>query len=783
MGGLELRADPAALAPERLLVFEVRGTVEPFAAAIRRVQGLELIDEEELTADADDKAPVAYLMVPDLQALRELLALWQRWREGRLQRGETPWRDVFALLRDLRPWGPMDRVEPAETNLLAEEIFGRPDDELISLEIELVFRANVETAADRENEVRAAVASRGGRIVSRSRIDDIAYHALLVQIPVRAVREIIEPTAGGIVALDSVMHIRPQSIASTIEVTDADTLDEANIAAPAADPILAVLDGVPIAAHALLRAHLVVDDQFGLEPNAPVADRVHGTAMASLIVHGDRNRTEVPLPRRIHIVPVMGAGDRFPSDRLIVDMIYTAVLALREGPEATAPDVLIVNVSLGNPRRPFHGQLSPWARLLDRLAYRYGLLFMVSAGNHVGTFGIPAYRTSAAFEDAAEDQRAVETVRALGEVVADRRLFAPAETVNGLTVGACNEDSVSDADRVAARVNVEPYGEMHMANPSSALGPGFALSVKPEILMPGGRERLRFVRTHAHIDVAPASAGRSAGLKVAAPPRNGRENVDGFTSGSSAAAALASRTAHRIHDALEATYGSEFIALTHIQRAVLLKALLVHPAKWPEPAADLIRTTIGPPEGRCHQRQKDNIRRFLGFGRVEADDAVYCAADRATFWAVGTLNRDSIAIVNVPIPLAMGGQARIHALSATLAWFTPTAPGRRSYRSVRLKLLEPTDIEALGVKAESNQPDHNQTNRGTLYSRCWSGTKAPVVTGDMVVPLTIQRDPDLGVHIDDAVPFGLAVTVTMPGIVEIYDQIRLRLAIAPRASA
>ena len=56
---LELRADPAALAPERLLVFEVRGSIAVFAKAVSRVPGLELIDEEELPSD-EDAAPVAW---------------------------------------------------------------------------------------------------------------------------------------------------------------------------------------------------------------------------------------------------------------------------------------------------------------------------------------------------------------------------------------------------------------------------------------------------------------------------------------------------------------------------------------------------------------------------------------------------------------------------------------------------------------------------------------------------------------------------------------------------
>jgi hypothetical protein len=375
------------------------------------------------------------------------------------------------------------------------------------------------------------------------------------------------------------------------------------------------------------------------------------------------------------------------------------------------------------------------------------------------------------------------TLQAIGHIMADRRLLSPAETVNGLTVGACNEDAVSPADRLTARLNVDPYPDVAMSNPSSALGPGFALSVKPDFLMPGARERLRVIRNDAYIEVDPAGPSRSAGIKVAAPPRDGRENVDGFTNGTSAATALASRTSHRIHDALEAAYGDNFRSLSHIERAVLLKTLLSHPARWPDAAATLIRATIGPPEGKNHVRQKDNIRRFLGYGPVAGDDAVACAADRATFWAVGTLERDKIVPIAVPVPAAIGGQARPHALSATLAWFTPVSPGRKSYRSVRLKLLEPGEIGALGVKAHSNQPDTNQTNRGTLFARCWNGNKAPIVGPDMSILFTVQRDPDQGVPIDDPIPFGLAVTLTMPGIVEIYEQVRQRLNLPVRAPA
>ena len=447
-GALELRADATALAPERLLVFEVRGTIGAFADAARRVPGLELVDEEEMQPDGDDKQPVAYLMVPDLTALRNIESLWRRWRAGQLVWGETPWSNVFERLRDLRPWGPTDRVQPHDAGLLAAEIEERGDAELVRLEIELVFRTHEVAAAENAENVIAAVAATDGRLIARARIADIAYHALLVDLPVWAVRQIIDHEFDGIAGLESVMHIRPQSVATTIDVEDPlDPESNAAVVGQPGEPILALLDGVPVANHRLLADHVRIDDPFDLVPSALVAHRMHGTAMASLIVHGDRNRSEPPLPRQIHVVPVMGDGDSFPRDRLVIDVIYLAVTRLRE----TAPGVLIVNLSLGNARRPFYGQLSAWARLIDRMSERFGLLFIVSAGNIVDQFGVTAFATRRDYEASTGVDRAAAMLVALNNIAADRRLFSPAETVNGVTVGACNDDTVSSADRTLAR--------------------------------------------------------------------------------------------------------------------------------------------------------------------------------------------------------------------------------------------------------------------------------------------------------------------------------------------
>lgn len=170
------------------------------------------------------------------------------------------------------------------------------------------------------------------------------------------------------------------------------------------------------------------------------------------------------------------------------------------------------------------------------------------------------------------------------------------------------------------------------------------------------------------------------------------------------------------------------------------------------------------------------IRRFLGYGVVDADEAVACAADRATFWAVGALEPKKSAMVEFPLPVCLHGKAKPHAVWATLAWLTPVRPGRKAYRAVKLLLLDPTETEALRVEGASDQPDHNQIKHGTLISRRWSGEESPIIGDGLTCRLAVQRGADQGEAVDEAVPFGLAISLAMPGENEIYQQVRQRLA-------
>lgn len=57
-------------------------------------------------------------------------------------------------------------------------------------------------------------------IISRARLDDISYHSL-ARLPVGAIRAIVDRAQSVLRDPDPVMHIRPQSVATALDVEDA----------------------------------------------------------------------------------------------------------------------------------------------------------------------------------------------------------------------------------------------------------------------------------------------------------------------------------------------------------------------------------------------------------------------------------------------------------------------------------------------------------------------------------------------------------------------------------
>ena len=346
-------------------------------------------------------------------------------------------------------------------------------------------------------------------------------------------------------------------------------------------------------------------------------------------------------------------------------------------------------------------------------------------------------------------------------------------------MGAANCDGAADA--AEAKDGVLPYlVKGSLPNPSSAPGLGYGRGIKPDILMSGGQELVLPLAGSGSLSVRPVPIERPFGLKAAQPRYSlGDPNVEaGYVGQTSSAAALATRTAHRLHDVLQTAYGSAFLGLPGKQRALLLKALLVHRARWTT-AASKIDEAFG--QDLNWQKKRANTTRMLGYGVVDHNDVLYCVSNRATAWAVGEVRKLGAAIVSLPLPACLSGQAVSKSIAVTLVWFSPTAPERRSYKTTRLIVADPhgDDLGRLGLNKHDMQPDVNATRRGTVAHRVYRGDGAAAFVANDRIEFRVQREREARVEAEETLSFAVAITIETEADLPIYEEVAVSLPIRP----
>lgn len=804
-----LREDPAGIAPERALVLEVVGAISDFQDAARRIPGLEYLGDEEAEFEPDtdfavrdtrrgregqvrDDKRVAgrlYLAMPDTRALQELVRLWDRYQAGEEPaRGFAPWFDLFDRLRQLRAWGPLDRVPESTIEWLADKLEARTDP--VRAEIELWSYQSTARRRQASARFEQAVRAVGGEFLHQSSIPEIAYEAALVNLPAAEVLRLRQRDQSPLTVCDDVMLVRPQSTAQFPTAVESLGAGGPVEPAPTADvqPIAALFDGVPVLGHRLLNGRVTLDDPDDLDSLSVVAERRHGTEMASLILHGDRNLNEPSLQRPLYVRPVLyapggGVTERTQQDRLVIDTIYRAVQRMKEGDaegRATAPEVFLVNLSLGDEKRPFSGPMSPWGRLLDHLADRFGILFLVSAGNVLDPLTVPAFNGMIDLEQATPAERERAIFEALAQQRSQRTLFSPAEALNVITVGAWHEDAVDTAD--GSNLLYAPYEDDPGPNITSALGLGHRKVVKPDIFMPGGRELFSILSAGAGLRVRSAVPGRFFGLKAAIPDADGQLDQEGLTARTSAATALATRAAHRLFDALmDEENGAVLADVPSEYYGVVVKALLAHRAQWGA-KGPLLDQLYGPHGQGQHVARKDNIARVLGYGRPFVEEAMTCAANRATLVGHGTVAPNGAAdLYRVPLPASLERVTEPRSIALTLAWFSPVNVRHRAYRRAKLE-LQPLDLAtSAGVNRISEQPSDKSVPRGSLFHVRYHGDNAVAFVDDGHMQYRVFCR-EQGGALDQSIRYGLAVTIEAGEGVPVYQEIRQRLGIQPQVA-
>jgi Subtilase family. len=809
---------PDSAEPEKVLVFEIVGSVNTFVKAVRKA-GLEwLMDLRADGIEPDDgfyevdyrdgtrKAKTTldgrlFLTMTDQQALVQMMSLWNLWKDDKpLPRGFTPWRDVFAQLTTVRYWEAKDRL--ADTGL-AEDWTLRVSggQQSVPLEVELWYRENHSRREEAQRRISDLIKDAGGEVVASAMIDDIRYHAVAGRLSASDVQSFLNQTDqdAELVRCDDVMFFRPTGQVATVspasdEVEDFEVGTRDSI--PSGPPVAALLDGMPVQRHPLLARHVLMDDPDDWAGEYPVRARKHGTAMASLIVHGDLSGDSVPIPMPLLARPIMLPGppdfygntvEHIPDMVLPADLIRRAVVRIFEGEageDAVAPTVRVVNLSVGDSARPFGHAMSPWARCLDWLSHRYGVLFVVSAGNNGENLelGLPKDGLS----EAHEEDRCDAFILAGVQDHADRRLISPSESLNSLTVGALHADLAGDVQLPSGFC--EPYARgTLLPSPVSRSGLGYRRTVKPDVVNPGGRAVYSEHPVHNGTNAVARlrQLTRAPGQKVAAPPPSAAvPAATVYTIGTSNAAALTTRAAVTLFkDVVQPILGSPGrLPMNRRHQSAMLKTLLVHGARWPEDESRI--ASVLAQAGLDGRQTRDWRTRLYGYGLPDPARVTFCTDQRATLLGWSDIDPQEAHVYRVPIPPSLSGRREGIRLTTTVGWFTPINPRHQEYRRAALAIEFPemTPREAFG--ATGSDVHHDASGRGTLLHRVLEGRRATAFGDDEFLEIRLNCRAAAG-DLDDSVPYSIAVTleVAEESDVPIYDEVRARVGVPVNVTA
>lgn len=801
--GGSFTSDPTAIAPERALVFELKSSVRDFEREATRI-GLVwlteeidqhddlLVDEIDNDNDNDDYArgqvneTRLYISMPNLEALEALLRYWDIYR-NRQERpsGFGQWWQIFSRLENIRPWGVEDRLDDRTLTTLRKRLETDPNATFL-VEMDIWFSEDPIVREARAAAVSALVAGHEGMVHDTFELPEIHYHALLAELPAAKVRD-LTVRVGALANAHQVMAIRPQSYSEHPVDENPDPIDAlaglSNNPLETRTPVAALLDGYPVENHALLANRLDIFP-VDVEPgDVPVRNRQHGTQMASLILHGDLDAGEQSLDRRLLVIPVLiadpsGGRERTPPRRLTLGVIYRAVRAIKEGLGQDGPigsDVVLINHSLGDAAAPFVSRPTYWAKLLDHLSSRFNVLFVVSAGNIFDGFEVSDFSDIPSFRSANPETLRASIFRAIEKRKHHRTMLSPAESINSLTVGASHHDASMEELPPTA---TDPFGNIRIANLGSGLGPGVGGSVKPDLLLPGGRQIARpFVGSA--LQVSGQQVAQLGQLSATPDQFGGRINLTRRSTGTSNAAALATRAGVQILDVVEDLFLPGTEGLTECKPAIV-RCLLAHGCGWGD-AGPFLESICPPSEGGGWSRRRSTIARFIGFGETDVARVVECTSRRVTFLGIGRIKNNKRDEFELPLPGELSSRVDVRRITTTLAWSSPIRAKARNYRAVKLQLTGGDGSSELwsGVaRKDVLQPPAYMAARGTLIHAIHQGSRAIPFAPGSTFALGVQSMAAVSSFNQMMVPYALAVTIEVADSIrsDIYSEARTALA-------
>lgn len=406
---------------------------------------------------------------------------------------------------------------------------------------------------------------------------------------------------------------------------------------PSANAVcIGIIDSGITAAHPMLDG--VIAGAFGVPNQLGSADeKRHGTSVAALASYGsiaEQISQNILAPRfRIASAKVVDANGRFDEERTVADIVEEAIRRLN-----AEYGCRVINISLADIEHIVGGRPSNWAMTLDNLVRELGIVITVSAGNILGI----------------SHRIADEGVGIYPEYLLEdeHRLYEPASSMNSLVVGSlAHSNGLMPGEEFD--VDIVALTSTHHPSPFSRSGPGFAKSIKPDLVEYGGTAVWQGFSSRLSAD------RDSCGILTLNP--NYLQSLMVYRHGTSFAAPVAAYKA-----------------------AALLE-------EFPDASANLIRALMGlsteHPTDLVERVTSDGGRehfRYAGYGVADVSLVEASDDNRVVMAIEDSLPIDRFAVYEIPIPTDFQTVKGVRHIKVSLAFDPPVRNSRKEYLGVKM---------------------------------------------------------------------------------------------------
>lgn len=697
-----------------------------------------------ILAQRDDTATVALSMDRQLSQVRARSAQYTAdippGQKSAMHAG------FFDAIEEFSELDPSDRLGSALIRNGFDSLASIPDGGLFLLDVELW---DVDDDMLREiyiERVRTAAETHGGDFLSRYR--GAGLFIARVRVPGAGLKALLEMNEVAWIDLPPQPDFAPDPAADmTIDVLPP-------LEPPSASSLcIGIVDSGITVAHPMLAG--VVAGAFGVPDRFGVDDeKRHGTSVAALASYGSMSthldEQELRPTFRIASAKVVDGNGRFDDDRTVADIIEEAIRRLHD-----EYGCRVINISLADVEHIVGGRPSNWAMVLDNLVRELGIIIVVSAGNVSGVSARFQNEGLGIYPDYLRD--------------ADNRLFEPASALNTLVVGSlAHSNGLMAGDE--ENVDIIALTSAHHPSPFSRSGPGFADSIKPDLVEYGG--------TAVWLGYASALSADRPSCGVLTLNANYLQSLMTYRHGTSFAAPVAAFKAAMVL--------SEFPD----RSANFIRALIGLSTDHPPELIDRVTAGSGR-ESYCH----------AGYGVADINLASASEDHRVVMAIEDSLPVDRFAVYEIPIPTDFQTVRGRRHIKVSLAFDPPVRNSRKEYAGIKMgyHLVRGKTAEEVFDRFRKWETAEKEQNGGELVfeGSSWKCNMEPLATmqeagtlqvGSFVAQrnistygdryyLVVRCEGKWAANLVEEQTFAVAVELWHEAVVALYQQIVVTLGV------